>query len=355
MATPAFQIPGLSPLTSGLILAGLGGLGSAFPTTTNVNAYGSGNTTTSGGQETVSSQNISELLKTLQEISSQQTQQQSQNTLQTTTPNLSPAAQGLIDNLTKQYQTLSTPDLRGYQASQIQGINRNADLQQQSVDNIMAARGLSTSPVAGTAAAGVENSRIGQINSFNQNLPMLMNQLKLGNLQAAGNFATSIPYGTTTQGGQYGTTSTTGTQQTTGSQQQDTTQQGKNYMTYGSGVNTTSNQQQQQKSGGGIGSAIGGIASILASLFSDERLKKDIKPTEKAVEKIMALKPVQWKWKGGEVQDAGVIAQDLAKEAPELVIRDRDTGFLKVNYTGLVGNLISAVQELNTKVEALGS
>ena len=261
----------------GLGIAGLGGIAGAYGNQSNT----SGNGTTNGTS--------------------------------TTTPNLSPELQALIDQIMKQAGGLTTPSLSGYQAQQTQGINHNADLQSQSVNNIMASRGLATSPVAGTAQAGVEQQRFGQINQMNEGLPLLQNQMNLQNLGAASSAASMVPKGSTTSGNQ-----------------------------------TTTNSGNQTQ-GGGVGGAVGGIASILASLFSDKRLKEDIKdiPSDKAVTKILALRPSSWKWKGTEVEDSGILAQDVERVMPELIDK-QESGLLKVNYAGLIGTMLSAIQGLAT-------
>jgi hypothetical protein len=48
----------------------------------------------------------------------------------------------------------------------------------------------------------------------------------------------------------------------------------------------------------------------------------------------------------------GIIAQDVERVFPELVITDR-LGRKKVNYLGLVAPLIEAVKELDDRVQAL--
>jgi hypothetical protein len=323
-----------------LLTAGLGGAAGGFATPSSTS--GSSATTSQQQGSSDSYQSFTNFLNSL--LSSQQ-QGTSSNT-STTTPNLSPSTQSLIDNLTKRYASLSTPSLSGYQAQQTQGINRSADLQKQSVNNIMASRGLAQSPVSGTAEANVEARRIGQINNLNASLPLLKNQLDVSNLGAATNFLNAVPHGTTTTSG--GTTSQAGTQsnlQNTGGVSSGT------QNTSSTGTQQT-NSNQNTQSGGGVGSAIGGFASLLASLFSDERLKAEIKPIDKAVDKIMALHPVTWKWKGGSVEDAGLLAQDLLKTLPELVHKDPEgSGYNKVNYAGLLGTLVAAVQELHTEAQ----
>lgn len=256
MATAPGSLFSQNPL-AGLLSLVTGGASGFFPTPGNSNSQGTSNTQTYGGSQ----QSLQSLLQSLQQTSGTSGQQGTQSS--STTPTVSPQTQALLDQLTKQYGALasSTPDLKPYQAQQTQQINTNRGLQGKAVDNIMAARGLSTSPVSGTAQAGVENSRVGDITNLQQSLPLLLQQLKSQNLAAAGNFASSLPRGSTTTG----TSGQTGysTQQQSGSQTGNSSQ-------YGSQYGTSSNQSAQNtqtSQGGGIGSGLGGIASLLAGLF----------------------------------------------------------------------------------------
>ncbi len=336
---------GLGSPTS--IIGGIGGLASGLlgepPTTTNTSGNTTGTSETNSNQSSQSqfTQFLNSLLNSLSSTSGGTTNTSS------TTPNLSPATQQLLDQLTGKYLQSTNPSLQGYQAQQTQGINRNSNLQSQAVDNIMASRGLSTSPVAGTAQANVQNSRIGQITGLNESLPLLQDQLNQSHLASAANFMNMIPHGTTTTGG------TTNTQDTTGQQSTSQTsggQQFNNQWGYqGNNYNQNSNQTSTTQQKGGLAT---GITGLLAGLFSDARLKKDIKPAEKAVDKLMKLHPVTWKWKGGDSEDSGFLAQDLLKSMPELVDKNDESGFLKVNYAGLISTLVGAVQELNAEVQS---
>jgi Chaperone of endosialidase len=361
--------PTTGPFSGGLstalpILGGIGGtLAGLFPTPSNSQqtnwGQGTQNSSSSGSSSSNSSSSLNSLLQLLQTISGTSTAAQSGTT--STTPNLSPGNQQLIDQLTRSYSTLTNPSLTGYGAQQTSSINANSNAQEQAVNALMASRGLSTSPVAGTAQAGIEQNRVNQIDSMQQQLPILQNQMNLQNLGAASSFAASIPKGsTTTTGGQ----STQSNEQTTESSQQQQQQQQQfqnmwqNLFSYLAQQNTGGS-QTSSSTGGGTGSAIaGGLSGLLglASLFSDKSLKKDIKPIDKAIEKVRAIQPKSWKWKGGATQDAGVLAQDLEEILPELVHTDKSTGIelKKVNYAGLIPYLVGAIQDLDTRVEAIG-
>ena len=83
--------------------------------------------------------------------------------------------------------------------------------------------------------------------------------------------------------------------------------------------------------------------------YSDERLKSDITTIDSALDKVTAMRGVTFT-KDGEAS-SGVIAQELEKIAPELVMEGEE--YKSVAYGNLVGYLIEAVKELSAKVEEL--
>lgn len=109
-------------------------------------------------------------------------------------------------------------------------------------------------------------------------------------------------------------------------------------------------QQQQQQQGllGGLmglgGSALGaaGLAGGFGTLFSDKRLKTDIKATG---EKIAGVPVKTWKWKGSGQPDVGVIAQEVSKRHPDLVDNSHPSGFKRVDYNGLMRLGATAMKE----------
>lgn len=183
------------------------------------------------------------------------------NSGSSTTPTLTPEHQQLINSLIGKYgELLRKPfDTTGYQTLQTQGINNNSTLQKQAVDNIMASRGLASSPVAATSDANIEAGRISQINSMAQNIPMLQQQMQQQNLQGAIALAGAIPHGTTTSGFQTQSGSQTGSQ--SGSQSQFATN---------SSQQKNENQQTQTtkaKQGGFLGNLLSGAGAALGFLF----------------------------------------------------------------------------------------
>lgn len=78
---------------------------------------------------------------------------------------------------------------------------------------------------------------------------------------------------------------------------------------------------------GGTGGTLGTIASI-ASMFSDERLKTNIKH----VGEENGHKVYEFEYLTGTGQRyRGVLAQEVLKKAPEAIVHDR-SGYMKVNY-----------------------
>jgi len=94
---------------------------------------------------------------------------------------------------------------------------------------------------------------------------------------------------------------------------------------------------------------------------SDSRFKKNIKPIENALEKVMQLGGYTYDWKDasdfpnqtlGKGHDMGVIAQEVEKQFPEAVSTNSD-GFKAVSYTELVPALIEAIKAQQAQIELL--
>jgi hypothetical protein len=98
------------------------------------------------------------------------------------------------------------------------------------------------------------------------------------------------------------------------------------------------------------------VGTIYASgnitAFSDARFKENIEPIDKALEKICSIGGYTYNKIGQTRRDTGVMAQELKDILPEAVHGTEDTGY-SVAYGNLVGILIEAIKELNSKVEKL--
>jgi hypothetical protein len=94
---------------------------------------------------------------------------------------------------------------------------------------------------------------------------------------------------------------------------------------------------------------------------SDSRFKKNIKPIENALEKVMKLGGYTYDWRDasefptqslGKGHDMGVIAQEVEKQFPEAVTTNAD-GYKAVSYTELVPALIEAIKTLKAQIDEL--
>ena len=94
--------------------------------------------------------------------------------------------------------------------------------------------------------------------------------------------------------------------------------------------------------------------------FSDKRLKKDVHPLENALQNLMRLKGITYKWKNPEKQGGltdvqmGLIAQDVSKVFPEWVIENED-GFLMLSIRGFEALVIEAMREIVQRITDLES
>ena len=104
------------------------------------------------------------------------------------------------------------------------------------------------------------------------------------------------------------------------------------------------------------------VNEITAYYSSDERLKENITTIEDALDKVNAIRGVEFDWKadhiksrGGEdgyfvrKHDVGILAQDVKKVCPE-VVAEKEDGTLGVKYEKLIGLLVQAINELSAKV-----
>ena len=116
----------------------------------------------------------------------------------------------------------------------------------------------------------------------------------------------------------------------------------------------TSDPGQKLDIAGGSGRVEPGYGWLTSS---NQRLKKNISTLEGSLEKISRLRGVRFDSKEaihvdkGDGKHIGVIAQELEKEYPELVVGDKETGYKAVAYDKLTAVLIEAVKEMKTQNE----
>jgi hypothetical protein len=132
--------------------------------------------------------------------------------------------------------------------------------------------------------------------------------------------------------------------------------------TLNTGLEITGNISASATASFGIVSASGDIISdgdVVAYNSSDERLKDNIEVIQGSLDKIDGIRGVEFDWNEkspGWAQhrghDVGVIAQEVKKVIPEIVV-ERKNGYLGVDYKRLVPLLIESVKELKQEIEDL--
>jgi hypothetical protein len=130
--------------------------------------------------------------------------------------------------------------------------------------------------------------------------------------------------------------------------------------TSGNNINFYTDNGSARVSAGFI-SSNGGTSTYNTS--SDYRMKEDVQPITNALNAVMQLKPVKYKWKpefaGTKIQGQGFIAHELQAIVPDCVTGEKDAvdadgkpKYQGVDTSFLVATLTSAIQELNEKLEA---
>jgi hypothetical protein len=104
----------------------------------------------------------------------------------------------------------------------------------------------------------------------------------------------------------------------------------------------------------------------LGSIQSSRRFKDEIKPMDKASEALLALKPVTFRYKKEidpqGIPQFGLVAEDVEKVNPDLVVRDKEGKPYSVRYEQVNAMLLNeflkehrTVQELRNEIAALTS
>jgi hypothetical protein len=95
----------------------------------------------------------------------------------------------------------------------------------------------------------------------------------------------------------------------------------------------------------------------LGTLTSSARFKDDIKPMDKASESIFALNPVTFRYKkaidANGTPQFGLVAEQVAKVNPDLVVPDRDGKPYTVRYEAVNAMLLNEFLKEHRKVEEL--
>ena len=114
---------------------------------------------------------------------------------------------------------------------------------------------------------------------------------------------------------------------------------------------------QEESKGKMIGSTIGAVAQVAgaALMFSDESTKANISPIDDALTTLRNLKPVTFNYTEGysmspERMHHGFIAQEYKEVMPDATYYDEEYGVLCIDTVDLIGLLVRAIQQLETRV-----
>ena len=102
-------------------------------------------------------------------------------------------------------------------------------------------------------------------------------------------------------------------------------------------------------------------SNITAYYSSDITLKDNVRPIESAIFKVKQISGVEFDWneKSSQLQqelghDVGLIAQEVEKVLPEIVIT-REDGIKAIQYEKVVPLLVEAIKEQQTLIEDLSN
>ena len=97
------------------------------------------------------------------------------------------------------------------------------------------------------------------------------------------------------------------------------------------------------------------VNNVLGFLPSSQRFKHDIKPMDKASEALYGLKPVTYKYNGDEAARTqyGLIAEEVAKVAPDLVFVDNNGTVQTVRFEQVGAMLLNEFLKEHSTVEQL--
>ncbi|MGB9474852.1 MAG: tail fiber domain-containing protein [Candidatus Udaeobacter sp.] len=111
-----------------------------------------------------------------------------------------------------------------------------------------------------------------------------------------------------------------------------------------------------QTSAGGVGVFINSNGRLGTST-SSRRFKEDIKPMGRASEAILALKPVTFHYKreldADRIPQFGLVAEDVEKVNPDLIVRDKDGKPYSVRYEQVNAMLLNEFLKEHREVEEL--
>jgi len=95
----------------------------------------------------------------------------------------------------------------------------------------------------------------------------------------------------------------------------------------------------------------------LGTVASSARFKKNIMPMDKISEAILALKPVSFQYRSDSkgTPQFGLIAEEVAKVNPDLIVRDRNSEIYSVRYEAVNAMLLNEFLKEHKNVQEQGA
>lgn len=101
----------------------------------------------------------------------------------------------------------------------------------------------------------------------------------------------------------------------------------------------------------------GDVVAYSTTIASDERLKENVKDLHYGLKDVLDIRPVSFDWKKDKKEDIGVIAQEIEKIIPEIVVEvdtlNSEDTHKTVDYAKLTSVLIKAIQEQQQQINKL--
>lgn len=202
----------------------------------------------------------------------------------------------------------------------------------------------------GTAAAGVVNVRFNTSATNATTAALVVG----GGVAAASAYFTSLTVTNTITGSVSGNagTATTATNATNVATTGAVSTAGTYYVPFVAS-NGSSNQGLSTTASLNFNPSNGTLTATLLVASSDEKYKTNVTPITNALDKVLQLVGVEFDRISTGNHEIGVIAQQVEKILPEVVVTDLETGDKSVAYGNMVGLLIQAIKEQQAQIEYL--
>ena len=132
----------------------------------------------------------------------------------------------------------------------------------------------------------------------------------------------------------------------------DTTTNATYYPTFSTATSGTVSSLKSSSSKLTFNPSTGTLSATVINSLSDSRYKTNIRSLGYGLSTVLALTGYKYELIDSNQTSLGLIAQDVEKVVPEVVITDVD-GKMGINYSAMIAVLVEAVKELTAKVATL--